>query len=425
MAGFTTDLGLKGYDFNAILSIFYISFILLEIPATIACKAIGPGWFIPATTLGFGVCSVCTGFVHTKQSAAGVRFVLGIFEAGMMPGIAYYLSRWYRRSELVFRLSLYIVMAPLAGAFGGLLSSGILMLPHFGGLHTWRMIFAIDGIITCGLAVISFFTLTDRPATARWLTEDEKSLAIARVKAERVGTTEVLDKIDIQKILRGFSPVTLSTAFIFILNNTTVQGLSFFSPTIVESIYPNRSVIFWQLRTVPPYVVGAFFTVLWPLLSWRYDRRLIFCIISPPLSIIGYIMFLSTSHPNVRYGALFLIAAGSFAYGALGNAIASANVISDTARTTAIGVNVLGANIGGLISTWTYLPTNAPSYDIGNGLNLACAAAILIIVSTLLIWMNYDNKKRAGKDVDSELAGLTQDQVQDLDWRNPAFRWRP
>jgi MFS family permease len=123
-------------------------------------------------------------------------------------------------------------MAPLAGAFGGLLASGILKLSHFGGLHTWRMIFAIEGIITCGLSVISFFTLTDRPATARWLSQEEKDLAIARVKSERLGITEVLDGIDKPKLLRGIlSPVTLATALIFLLNNITVQGLAFFAPT--------------------------------------------------------------------------------------------------------------------------------------------------------------------------------------------------
>lgn len=59
----------------------------------------------------------------------------------MMPGIAYYMSRWYRRSELTFRLSMYIVMAALAGAFGGLLASGILLLDGFGQFHSWQMIF--------------------------------------------------------------------------------------------------------------------------------------------------------------------------------------------------------------------------------------------------------------------------------------------
>ena len=155
----------------------------------------------------------------------------------MMPSIAYYLSRWFKRSELAFRLSLYIVMAPLAGAFGGLLASAILNLDHFGGLHKWRMIFAIEGIITCGLAVIGYFVMTDRPDTARWLTQEEKDLAINRIKVERVGTTEVLDKLDWKKIRRGIlSPVTLATAFMFLLNNITIQGLAFFAPEIVKTI---------------------------------------------------------------------------------------------------------------------------------------------------------------------------------------------
>lgn len=77
---------------------------------------------------------------HFSQVCA-VRFILGIFEAGMLPGIAYYMSRWYRRAELTYRLSLYIVMAPLAGAFGGLLASAILTLDRVGKFSSWEMIF--------------------------------------------------------------------------------------------------------------------------------------------------------------------------------------------------------------------------------------------------------------------------------------------
>jgi len=279
---------------------------------------LGPGWFLPALVLGFGICSIATGFVHNFAQAAIVRFLLGIFEAGLFPGIAYYMSRWYRRSELGFRLSLYVVMAPLAGAFGGLLASGILKLHSFAGLHTWRMIFAIEGIITCIVAVISFVTLTDRPETAKWLTQEEKDLAVARIKSERVGSTEVLDKLDAKKFFSGiFNPVTLGTAFIFLLDNITVQGLAFFLPTIVKNIYPKATVISQQLHTVPPYIVGAFFTVLWPFVSWRIDRRNIFLIIGAPFMMIGYAMFLGTSNtqPLVRYAATFLITAGAFAFG--------------------------------------------------------------------------------------------------------------
>lgn len=248
------------------------------------------------------------------------------------------MSRWYRRAELAFRLSMYIVMAPLAGAFGGLLASAILKLDHFGSTQRWEMIFAIEGIVTIGISLIAFFTLTDRPETARWLTQEEKDLAIARVKSERVGTTEVLDKIDKAKTFRGiFSPVTLATSFIFLLDNITVQGLAFFAPTIVRTIYPKNTVVSQQLHTVPPYIVGAFFVVLFNFLSWKMDKRNIFFVVNAPLMMAGYIMFLASTNPNVRYGATFIIASGAFAFGALTNAQVSANVVSDTARSSAIG----------------------------------------------------------------------------------------
>ncbi|EOA87731.1 uncharacterized protein SETTUDRAFT_130579 [Exserohilum turcica Et28A] len=425
LAGLEKDLHLKGHDYNSILSIFYISYILFEIPSNICCKWMGPGWFIPIISLCFGAASIGTAFVHNKAAVSGVRFVLGIFEAGMLPGIAYYLSRWYRRSELTFRLSLYIVMAPLAGAFGGLLASAILTLDSFGSLKRWRMIFAIEGIITCCLALISFFTLTDRPETARWLTPEEKDLAIARVKSERVGQNEVLDKLDKKKTMRGiFNPVVLTTAFIFLLDNITVQGLAFFAPTIVKTIYPKHSVVSQQLHTVPPYVVGAFFTLLLPYCSWRFDRRLIFFIIAAPLIMIGYIMFLASKDSSVRYGATFLIASGAFSFGALCNAHGSANVVSDTARASAIGTIVMLGNVGGLISTWSFLPNDGPNYPIGNGLNLATSSVTLVTSILLLFWIKWSNKKRENVNADAELAGKSAQEIEDLDWKHPSFRWK-
>ncbi|KAK4579871.1 hypothetical protein LTR86_000072 [Recurvomyces mirabilis] len=310
-------------------------------------------------------------------------------------------------------------MAPLAGAFGGLIASGILTLNSIGSLRTWRMIFVVE-------ALISFLTLTDRPATARWLSQEERDLAIARVKSERVGVTEVLDEIDTAKTLRGiFNPVTLGTSLIFLLDNVTVQGLAFFLPTIIRTIYPKNTVVYQQLRTVPPYIIGGFFTVLFCFISWRIDRRQIIFIASAPLVMIGYIMFLASKEALTRYGATFLITAGAFSYGALCNAQVSANVVTDTARASAIGTNVMFGNIGGLISTWAFLPFDAPNYHIGNGLNLATSSAMFLVSILVLFWMKWNNKVRESKDVDAELAKVETRTMQDLDWKHPSFRWRP
>lgn len=165
---------MSGYDYNIVLTSFYVPYAVMEIPSNLCCKYFGPGRWLPFISFMFGICSMATAFVKNRAQMIAVRFFLGVFEAGMLPGIAYYLSRWYRRAELGFRLALYLVTAPLAGAFGGLLASAILKLDGIGSVHSWQQIFLIEGIITIGLSAMAFFTLTDRPSTARWMSEEEK-----------------------------------------------------------------------------------------------------------------------------------------------------------------------------------------------------------------------------------------------------------
>lgn len=347
IAGLEQDLGLEGYDFNIALTCFAITYALCEIPAAICCKFIGPGWFIPGCTVAFGLAAIATGLVQTRAQLFAVRSLLGIFESGLFPGIAYYMSRWYCRAELGFRLSFYVATAALAGAFGGLLASAILSLPRFGSLHGWRMIFAVEGIITVGIGMLGFLLLTDRPETAHWLTPEEKKLAVDRVVAERVETKKLLDEIDAVKLQRGLTnPVVLGTAALFFMNTFTVQGLAFFLPTIIASIYPQASVQQQQLYTVAPYLIGALLTLALCWLSWWLDRRLIIIILVAFPVFISYAMFLSTLNAHVRYAAAFLVATTCFVSGALVNAQVSANVVSDTSRSIAIGFNVFVASFG-------------------------------------------------------------------------------
>lgn len=282
--------------------------------------------------------------------------------------------------------------------------------------------------MTIGVALVAFVTLTDRPETARWLTEEQKQLAIDRVKSERLGQSALLDKIDSTKLKRGFlNPITLSTSIIFLLNNITVLGISFFLPTIIRAIYPGRTTVQQQLLTVPPYIVGAFFILLIPTLSWRFNHRQIFIAITGPTIIIGYSLFLATLNPNIRYGAVFLCASTAFTLGAMCNAQVSANVISDSSRNIAIGTNAMFGYVGGLIATWTYLPKDAPRYPIGNSINLACAIAWTSIAIATLLWMRYDNKKRDENEAAAteEVAGLSQQEIGDLEWKHPGWRWKP
>lgn len=273
-------------------------------------------------------------------------------------------GRWYRKDELAFRLALYLSTAPLAGAFGGLLASGILKINGIGKVHTWQMLFLVEGIITIGISIIAFFTMTDHPSKARWLTPAEKDLAIARVKAENVGSTEVTETFTKKKAMRGIlNPNTLAVAWIFIFVNIAVQGIAFFTPTVIATIYPKASLIRKQLYTVPPYMVGFAVNLILPFISWKTDSRLPIFIGSSCVAILGYAMLLGSTNQSVRYGAVFLAITGSFPFGCMTNAQVAINILSDSGRSTGIGFNVMMGNIGGLISTWSYLPFDAPHYQ--------------------------------------------------------------
>ncbi|KAB8212611.1 hypothetical protein BDV33DRAFT_186411, partial [Aspergillus novoparasiticus] len=140
--------------------------------------------------------------------------------------------------------------------------------------------------------------------------------------------------------------------------------------------------------------------------------------------MVGYILFLVSHSAVVRYVACFLVGSTAFVMGPLSCAHVSANVLSDTSRSSAIATNVLFGNIGGLVSSWSYLSKDAPHYRIGNGLNLTCSSMQLIVSFVALLWLTWDNKRRDDYDPREQFEELSEQQNTRLDWRHPAFRWK-
>lgn len=281
------------------------------------------------------------------------------------------------------------------------------------------------GIATCLLGLVAFVTLTDRPESAIWLTPEEKRIAVARVQAERNGATLVLDRFNRKKAMLGVAnPVVITTSVIFLLNSITVHGASFFLPTIVKTIFPDKTVQQQQLLSVPPYILGSICCLVMCYISWMIDNRGIFLIIASPLTVVGYAIFVATNNDTARYIAIFLPFFSIFSYGATTAAHCSANVVSDTSRSSAIGFNAMMGSIGGLISTWAFLQFDAPRFLIGNSLNLAAQAAMFFIALGMYFWIKKSNKARDQVDETEALSGLSDEEIDDLDWKHPRFRWK-
>jgi MFS family permease len=182
------DLHLVGFRFNWALTVFYFTYILVEIPSNIVLKRVGARYYIPLLVFGFGVVSVGMAFIKSFADLIIVRIFLGIVEGGTMPGISFFLSCFYKREELLFRVGMFVSGASLAGAFGGLLATGLTSIGTWGvhgaQLHTWRNIFFFEGLITMIVAIAAPFLLPQSPETCKFLTERQRSIAAERLVQE-------------------------------------------------------------------------------------------------------------------------------------------------------------------------------------------------------------------------------------------------
>lgn len=131
----------------------------------------------------------CTGLVRGAGSLIATRVLLGVCESGFFPAASYLLGDWYCRFELQWRLAIFYSAASLAGAFSGLLAFALSKMDGLGGQEGWRWIFIIEGIVTVLVGTIVPFALPDSPATASWLTEDEKTVIRHRLERDS-GTSQ-------------------------------------------------------------------------------------------------------------------------------------------------------------------------------------------------------------------------------------------
>lgn len=142
--GLTADLKMTQADYLNALTMYFLGYVLFEIPSNIVLKRLTPRLWLPTLMVVWGIVSTLMGLVHNYSGLMAVRFFLGATEAGLFPGVVYYLSCWYKRKEQHFRISIFFSAASLAGAFGGVLAYGIGKMTGVGHKSGWSWIFIIE-----------------------------------------------------------------------------------------------------------------------------------------------------------------------------------------------------------------------------------------------------------------------------------------
>ncbi|KAF8953348.1 MFS general substrate transporter [Flammula alnicola] len=424
IAGLEKDLGMEGFDFNIALTVFYIFYFLADIPSNLIMKRVGSIWIAVLVTL-FGAVSLASAFIKTYRQLLATRVLLGLAEGGTLSALVYLMARYYRRKELVLRTGLFFGLAPtLAGAFGGLLASGLLSVDNIGIVKSWRKIFFVEGLITTSVGLLLFITIPDDPLTSRILTKTERELSIARLNADAVVKTDgKKEPTSIKLILQSFNIWTTVCAVAYMFVNISFQGLSLFLPTVVSSL-GKYTVVQAQLRSVPPFALATVWVLV--VISWSFiaKQRAIPVICTMLLQVVGYAIAVGTKNPHARYAACFLCVTGSTPGGPMFLIWGTDNAAPDTMRAVATAaIPALGA-IGSLIAVWTYLPSDAPNFHKGNSLNLATGCTVVLMATFGALYLRRENAKRDRGERDYRLEGKTEEEIKNLGYLHPKFRYQ-
>ena len=251
------DLGFTPEVFGFGAGIFFVGYILFEVPSNLALQRFGARVWIARIMISWGVVATAMAFVMGETSFYALRFALGVAEAGFFPGIILYLTYWFPRAERARIVSLFMTAVPLATVVGGPVSGALLGLHGFGGIEGWRWLFLLEGLPAVLLGLVALVFLTDRPSEASWLTASERGALEQRLEAE-AAETRVHGLTGLGQALTNPRIVALGLLYFCLV--VGLYGIGFWMPQVLNTFGLSNLAI--GFLTAIPYLVATIGMVL-------------------------------------------------------------------------------------------------------------------------------------------------------------------
>jgi len=388
--GLQTDLKLKGLEYANCLAIFFVFYVLFEVPSNMVMKAWRPSMWLPIIMLAWGVCITLMGIVQNYAGLFATRVFLGITEAGLFPGVTFFMTCWYRKREINLRVAIFFSMATMAGAFGGLLARLIQLMDGTAGLQGWRWIFILEGILTVVVAVAAFWLLYDYPDTASFLSPHERQYVAERLRLDTDGLSTATDKKFIAHAFKDWKIWVIAVQYFATL--FPVYSFSLFSPTLVANLGYTAATA--QLLSAPPYILAAITTVGAGWLSDRVGNRGLISIALMLVGIVGFTMCIATANSAVGYAGVFIGAAGIYPQIPLLISWGSNNMGGMQKRAIGMAIVVSVGNMGGILSSYVYRAVDKPRYFPGHGAIIGSLFIGLICATFLELYYMRRNKAK-------------------------------
>ncbi|EMD90434.1 hypothetical protein COCC4DRAFT_187005 [Bipolaris maydis ATCC 48331] len=418
--GMDKDLHFKGDQYNIMLSIFYVPYVIFAPPVGMLGKKYGPHRVLPIMMFCFGSATLLAASVQNWSGMMALRWFLGMAESAFFPLVIYYLTTFYRRGELARRLAIFYAASNIANAFSGLLAFGVFQIES--KLDSWRYLFIIEGSLTVLFSFFAYWYLPKNAYEAKFLNEAEKELAFTRIQMD--SSSVVNQAFNLKDALGIFKePSTYGFLIIEICLGVPLQSVSLFLPQIVGRLGYDK--IKTNLYTVAPNVVGACVLLILAFASDYTRLRSPFIALGFLLTFIGFIIYatIDVEHSlTVAYYACFMMTWGTSAPSVLLSTWYNNNVADENRRVTLTSVGVPLANLMGVVSSNIFRPQDAPAYIPALATTAAFGATGCLCAALLGTYMMIDNKRRNSRQgVNLTAKDVSTEKLRDGP-KNPEFR---
>lgn len=253
------DLGLTASMYGLGVGMFYISYIIFEIPSNVIMTRIGARIWIARIMITWGIVSAGMSLVHTPTQLYVMRFLLGMAEAGFTPGIIYYISCWFPKSNRARAMSFFYMGSVLASIIGLPISGFVLNMHGIADIAGWRWLFAIEGIPAIILGVMVLWLLPSSPEKAHWLTGSEKEWLVSQLEEDN---RNVMVNKNHSWLSALKNKVVLLLSLVWFLQAFGSIGITLFLPLILKSIASEQSNFVISLLSAVPFIFACLFMYL-------------------------------------------------------------------------------------------------------------------------------------------------------------------
>jgi MFS transporter, ACS family, tartrate transporter len=371
-------LGLSAAQYGLGGGLFFAGYVAFGVPSNLVLARLGARVWLPIIMVAWALASLLNAWASGAASFYAIRLILGVAEAGLYPGLLFVLTEWLPGRYRVRMITLLVLSTPVSIMLGSLISQPILRMDGYGGLAGWQWLFVLQALPTIALALIFYLGMPDSPATARWLTAENRQwlvdqLAREREKREQVGRFSVKGALT--------NPTVWLIAIAGIGINFAAYGLILFMPQMIHAL--GVSTALTPLVNAIPFAVCAVVMVLWSNHSDKSMERNWHAAIPAALAGLALIACAFLQNPILTTVALTLGITGIFCYVSIFWAVPSAMLTGAAAAAGLALINAV-ANLGSFAGPYAlgWVKDVTGSFSLGIvALGLGPLAAAVIAAS--------------------------------------------